>query len=68
MDQVSASPGENRFPEYLLNNDIGHEAGMSAVSVGKTMDGHNPVLEPDGDFIITECFSVRSFIKVIGLK
>lgn len=51
IDKIAASPGKSRAPQSLDEQQVGHGPGMTAVTVGKRMYGHQPVVEPHGNLV-----------------
>tara|TARA_R110002049_G_scaffold259498_1_gene435344 strand:- start:10693 stop:11073 length:381 start_codon:yes stop_codon:yes gene_type:complete len=50
LDQIGTSPGEARTPQ-LPGEEIGCQASMPAIPVGKGMNCGKPVVKADRDFI-----------------
>jgi hypothetical protein len=48
--EASAAPGE-RLAAEPLDQQVRHEPRMAPVAIGKGMDGGQPVVQPDGDFV-----------------
>src|ERR1700678_1393391 len=63
VDGAHTAPGECR-PELPLNQDIRHDARMTAIAVGKRMNPNQAVVKADGDFVRREGLVVKPVTHV----
>ena len=50
IDEAAATPGETKLPQSL-DDQIGHQAGVAAVTVRKKMDGDHAMMKAHRNFV-----------------
>ncbi len=51
IDQITAPPGEARLLQQMNQQNVGHQPGMTAITVGEGMDCREAVMEADGNLV-----------------
>ena len=51
IDQIAAPPGKAWLLEQVRQHDVGHQASMAAIAIGKGMNGGKPVMEAHGNLV-----------------
>jgi hypothetical protein len=49
--QVLTSPGEPRSLQYVLQQNVCHQSGVTTIAIGKGVDRDEPVVKSDSNLI-----------------